>query len=443
VSDAEHGGAASDDAPVGEPAHEAGTGRGPTHPVARAGAAGVEVDGHHLRWCPWAPPVLLDARAEAIRQALDGSPLTDLVDALAEVEQRPVHQVRSELDQVVRQLGRHGLLEESPPWSWWSPAALHRPLTACDAEAWNLDRSDVFDLEIAGRRVTVAIDDPVVADGLRDSGRYRVHEPPADLGTAPVELVLATSDQPGGVHRLLGRAGRTFARSTDRAVVVRSLVTHLAALEWAIAPGAHPAPEPTAAPSSAPSPRPLPLVWFDAVALVLPRGGVSLLAGRARYDWARLARPLAAAGINALPGPAVAVDPATRTVVRPPSPDPELVALAHRCGAPPGPGPGAGPGAGQLTDLRVTRLDHVANDVDRAQLQAQGHDPVALGPALAAHRLALLAHPAALDRFASSPPDPDQAHHVLTTVGAVATAPGVASRVHVRTADLVASLRTT
>ena len=388
------------------------------------------VEGQHLHWQPWAPPVLLDPRSEAIRQALDGAPLADLIDALAEVEQRPTDHVRSELTRVVRDLDRHGLLEGSPAWRWWSPAALNRPLTACDAEAWNLDRADVFDLEVAGRRITVVVDDATVAEALRSWDGHQVLDAPTDLGTASVEVILATADRPGGVHRLFGRAGRTMARSTDRSEIIQAMVDHLAALEWLHAgsgpgaPGGHDEP-----------------VWFDATALVLPGDGVALVAGRARYAWARLARPLAAAGIVPVPGPAVAVEPHTRRIIPPPRPGPDLAELARRCGTVPtrqGP-PTRTP---DDTDLTVTRIDHIASTHELTTIRRHGHDPDRLDPAMAAHRLALLAHLGALDHHPHRPPDLSEADTILDAVARLATAPPVRSRIHDATAALVTSLRT-
>lgn len=396
----------------------------PDDPDARADVARVACAGQHLLWSPWAPPVLLDARSLAILDALDGSPLTDLIDALADVEQRPRDEVDAELRSVVHQLAWHGLLVSSPPWRRWSPAALGRPVTECDREAWQLDGARIVDLEIGGRRATVVSSDRHLDEALDAQDSISVLDPTEDLATAHLELMVAPGDRPNGVHRLFGRAGRTYRRSTDPVDLIRSFTAHLGTLAWMV---------------SRPD-----LVWLDALALRIP-GGVALLDGIARYDWARLGRRLAADGIVPIESVQVALDPSTGELVVPPPPDPDVVALgrdwARRAGLDdPAVTAGSFAESDSSGELPVSRVDHVAGTAELERFAAAGHSPDDLDPALGAQRLALLARRGAMD-LSIEPPDPARTATILATIADVSSRPGVVHRLHHQVADLLRSLR--
>lgn len=406
----------------------------PDAPVARPSVARVACGVHQLLWRPWAPPVLLDPRSTAILDALDGSPLAPLADALAEVERRAPDDVDRELRAVVHQLDRHGLLTSSPAWAHWSPAALNRAVTPCDRQSWRLDDAVLVDLEVGRRRITLASADPHLAAALCAQQTFPPHPASTDLATAALELVVTPSDRPRGVHQLFGRAGRTYHRSTELPAVVRSFTAHLGALVW--------------------MERRPDLVWLDACALVVP-GGVALLPGRVRYDWARLGRRLATYGVTAVESVQVALDPATAEVVLPPAPGPEVVAIGQEWSRLAGIDPGgvradrpAGgveaarrgtdPGDDDGGRLPVVRVDHLVNDVELQRHEADGHRADELDPAVGAQRVAVLAHHGALDR-SPEPPDVETAAVVLDTVVRAATGPGVRHRLHHRIAPLLAS----
>ena len=395
------------------------------NPAARSDLARVHC-GQDLLWNPWAPPVLLDPRAVAILDALDGSPLDELVQALAEVEQRSEHTVEAELTAVVRQLRWHGLLVDSPPWAQWSPAALNRPVTECDRLAWRLDEAEVLHLTIADRPITISIADPALADYVRSLALHPAAPAPDDLSRAAIELTVTPSVRDRGVHQLFGRAGRTYCRSTDYDEIVTSFFDHLAALEWMY---------------SRPD-----LVWLDAFALRVP-GGVAIVAGPARYEWARMARQLRAAQISVVEAPMVAIDPSTLRCVLPP-PNERITEMARRYVetlTPAGPDQAptrAGREMPLLDDpqqLDVVRVDHISAEPEVAQLIEAGHDPASLSGPVASHRLALLAHIAAHDIHRDGLTTA-QVTEILETVVTVATASEVTSRVHHHASHLVDSL---
>jgi hypothetical protein len=403
-------------------------------PVARRSVARVACGTLQLLWSPWAPPVLFDARSAALLDALDGRPLTTVTGRLAEVEKPAAGDVEAELRPVVHQLERHGLLTSSPAWAHWSPAALNRAVTPCDRQTWRLDDADLVDLEVGRRRITVATADPHLATALRAQQTFPQLPAATDLSTAALELVVTPSERPRGVHRLFGRAGRTYHRSTDLAAVVGSFTAHLAALAW--------------------MERRSDLVWLDACALVVP-GGVALLPGRVRDDWARLGRRLATYGVTGVETVQVALDPATAEVVLPPAPDPEVVAIerawARLTGVEPGgvrvdrpaggveaARRGTGPGDDDGGRLPVVRIDHLVDDAELQDHVVAGHRSDRLDPAVGAQRMAVLAHHGALDG-STEPPDVDRATAVLHTVVHAATRAGVRHRLHHRIAPLLAS----
>lgn len=381
--------------------------------------ARVACAGQHLLWAPWSPPVLLDPRSVAILDALDGSPLADLIDALSEVQHRPRVEVEAELRSVVHQLAWHGLLASSPPWDRWSPAELGRSVTECDREAWQLDRARIVDLEVGSRRVTVVSTDTDLDDALDAQRTLRVLPPATDLTTAHLELMVVLSDRSNGVHQLFGRAGRTYRRSTDRIDVIRSFLAHLGSLVWM-------------------QQRP-DLVWLDALALRVP-GGAAVLPGMVRYDWARLGRRLAAEGVAPVEAVQVALDPASGRVIVPPPPDPAIVALgrdwAARAGVDQGavePDPGDDDGG-----LPVARVDHLVSPSELDRYLAAGHDADDLDPAVGAQRLAALARQGAMD-LDREPPSSTRTTVILTAVADVACREGVVHRLHHQIAGLVRS----
>lgn len=387
-------------------------------PAALAAGAAVRVGDDTLHWRPWAPPVLLNPRAEAVLAAFDGAPLADLVEALADVESRPRDAVAAELELLARHFAGYGLLAGSPQRPRWSPSAMNRPITRCDSTAWNLERADVFDVIVAGRRATCIVGDTAVAAALRQQDHPEVADTRAELGAAPIELILAVEDRPRGMHRLFGRAGRTHLRSTDRDEVVRGFFAHLDTLAWSRTQPEH--------------------LWLDAVALQLPRGGIALVAARARYDWARLARPLQHAGIEAVEAPlaAVAFDAGTAVAVIPPAVvDPAIAAIARTCLA------GDRPLRKPLgDDRRIRRVDLIATDNELDRLGAAGHDPHDLPRPLAAHAVAELAHAAALDRYPDEPPTDTAATAIVDAAVRLTQAPGLDVAVHSRVADLARTL---
>lgn len=387
-------------------------------PAALAAGSTASVGGHTLHWQPWARPVLLDAHAEAILAAFDGAPLDELVDALAEVQHRARDEVAAEMQLLVRHFAGHGLLVGSPQRPRWSPSAMNRPITSCDATAWNLESAEVLDVVVSGRRATCIVGDAAVVDALRRQGRLEVLDAPGNLGGAPIELILAIEDRPGGVHRLFGRAGRGLLRSTDRDEVVRSFFSHLDTLAWTRSLPEH--------------------LWLDAAAMRLPHGGVALVAGRARYDWARLGRPLQRAGIGTVEAALTPVtfDGDVPVTVEPPDVvDPDVAAVARAClgddrplrAAPSRPQP-------------VTRVELIATSTEIDRLIAAGHDPDTLDAPLAAYRIALLAHDAALDRYPDEPPSGPDASAALQATVSLAASPEVAVAIRSQVAELVTAL---
>ncbi|MCB0978705.1 MAG: hypothetical protein KDB02_14730 [Acidimicrobiales bacterium] len=402
----------TDDAPV--------SGTSPkylTEPAAKAAGSVVPVGEESLHWQPWATPVLLDARTGAILQAFDGSPIEDLAQALAEVEQRPLEQVRFELEMVARHLAGNGLLEDARVRPRWSPAALNRPVTPCDSEAWNLSKAQITDLVVGGRKATCIVGDPEVFDVLTSQDHFEVLGPPEDIMFTPIELILAMAPGPRGVHRLFGRAGRVLTRSTDRDEVVRAFFSNLDSLAWTRSSEEQ--------------------VWLDAAALSSHTNGVALLSGRALYDWARMARPLERAGYALLETPmvAISVEDGRVSVVAPPAPDPAVVAMAHKCM-----GDDRPVRPDTYGDLTVRRIDLIATDEDMTALRDNGHDPDAIDAGLAAQRLALLAHTAALDIFPEDPPPQERTMAILQGVANLALTPGVRTRAHSQIKDLTKSL---
>lgn len=378
----------------------------------------VPVGAEALHWQPWAPPVLLDPRTEAILQAFDGSPIEDLASALAELEDRPIGHVRFELEMVARQLAGHGLLEDSRVRPRWSPAALNRPITPCDSEAWNLPEAQIVDLVVGGRKATCIVGDAEVFDVLVAQDHFEVLGPPEDVMFTPIELILAMAPGPRGVHRLFGRAGRVLTRSTDRDEVVRAFFSNLDALAWTRVSEER--------------------VWLDAAALRCPGGGTALLSGRALYDWTHMARPLERAGFTKIETPVVAVSDreGPAAVVAPPDPDPAVEAMALKCISADRPLRPRYDG-----DLAVRRIDLIATEEDMQALRDNGHDPDSISVGLAAQRLALLAHTAALDIFPDEPPGRDRVVEILEGVVRLASTPDVTTRVHSRIKDMTASLR--
>lgn len=372
----------------------------------------IDVDDHQLCWNPWAPPLLLNGRAAAIRDALDGSDLADTARLLAEIERRPAQEVLAELGSVVRSLALHGMLAESPEWARPTPAVLRRPITVCDEVRYQLGDATMFDLDLGSRRITIS-----VAGGAVDRLRAALPIPSLaatePLSDAPYEFAIVPAENDNDFHLLYGRGGRVYQRSLDSADITRSLISHLWSLQLADQQATD-------------------LVWLDAHGLVRD-DAVILLPGPIRHLWPSMATRLTRAGYRQIESVQIGLDPATGQVVTPPPPpQPFLDALRALGIEPKAPIPSS--------RLTVAALHDMVPPDELEAIRASGHDTARLPLPLLTYRLALLAHRGASDTAPSPEIDPPRAQAILDATAALARQPQFTGTIHDDPRALLAAL---
>lgn len=374
--------------------------------------ASVEVDGQQLCWSPWAPPLLLNERAAAIRDALDGSELVETAEMLAEIERRPIPAVLGELRSVVRSLLRHGVLRESVSWPRPTHAALRRPITPCDIERYQLDHASLFDLELGSRRITVSVAGSL-ADELREALPLPVLEATEPLSDAAHEFAIVPAATSRDFHLLYGRGVRVYQRSLDPAVVIRSMVLHLWSMQWTDRHASE-------------------LVWLDAHCLVRD-GRAVLVPGPLRYLWPNMATRLTRAGYRQVESVQIGLDPGTGLVVTPPSPPDEYLEALGRLGVErPLPHPSE--------QLHVAWFHDMVRPEELEALQTSGNDACRLPLALLTYRLSLLAYRGAAGASPEVDVDLARAHDILVAIAALARQPELVASVHGDHKALVSAL---